>query len=246
MAAARNISIGKPFLSRTKGCWMAEATQNPFRRRLARTIFGPKAQRAVSRMIYAARYVERLDANSRRTKNRYALYDLVSEEIIRHVPFDYLEFGVYRGDSIRYIAAQNPVPGARFWGFDSFEGLPVDWNENNLKGAFNVGGEMPLITDDRVSFVKGWFETSLPRFLGIYRPNAKLWIHIDADLYGSALQVLTLLNPHIAAGTVVVFDEIEDLMNEFKALCDFEDMSAKRLKLLAATQDGRQAAFVCA
>jgi hypothetical protein len=59
------------------------------------------------------------------------------------------------------------------------------------------------------------------------------------------MQVLALLNPYIGPGTVIMFDEIEDLLNEFKALCDYEAMSAKRLDLLAATKDCRQAAFLC-
>jgi len=76
-------------------------------------------------------------------------------------------------------------------------------------------------------------------------PQGKLWIHIDGDLYSSAIQVLALLNPYIRPGAVIVFDEIEDLLHEFKALCDYEAMSAKRLNLLAATEDCRQAAFLC-
>jgi hypothetical protein len=44
-------------------------------------------------------------------------------------------------------------------------------------------------------------------------------------------------------GTVVVFDEIEDLLHECKALCDDEPLGANRLNLVAATEDCRQAAL---
>src|SRR4051794_5813195 len=37
----------------------------------------------------------------------------------------FLEFGVYRGYTIRYIASR--VPGRQVYGFDSFEGLPEPW-----------------------------------------------------------------------------------------------------------------------
>lgn len=219
--------------------------QNAFRRRVAQLLVGKHDVTAL-RMVFAARYVERFASNPRRVPDRFALYDLVSGEIMRDEAFDYLEFGVFEGRSIAHVAAHNADPATRLWGFDSFEGLPVAWNENNPKGAFDVGGRVPFSADRRVSFIKGWFDDTLPRFLRSYEPQDKLWIHIDADLYGSALQVLTLLNPHIKNGTVIVFDEVEDLMNEFKALCDFEDASGKQMNLVAATADCRQAAFVCA
>ncbi|MDB5461436.1 MAG: hypothetical protein JWO72_3177 [Caulobacteraceae bacterium] len=219
--------------------------QNGFQRNLARLLMGGR-EGAIVRMALAARYASRFNANKRRTPDRFALYDLVSREVIAGRSFDYLEFGVFQGASIACVAAQNRNPQVRLYGFDSFEGLPVDWNTSNPKGTFDVSGKTPLIADERVAFVKGWFDQTLPRFLRSYEPQEQLWIHIDADLYGSAIQVLTLLNPYIKSGTVIVFDEVEDLLNEFRALCDFEDMSNKKLVLLAATGDCRQAAFVCA
>jgi len=217
--------------------------QNALQRRIARLLVGSHSS-TVLRMVLAAGYVRRFDANSRRVRDRFALYDLVAREIIRDRPFDYLEFGVYQGESLAYIASHNRCADARFWGFDSFEGLPTQWNARNPQGTFDVGGCMPQIDDARVRFVKGWFDNTVPEFLRTYEAQGQLWIHIDADLYGSTLQVLTFLNKYIRPGTVVMFDEIEDLENEFKALCDFEAMSNKSLTLMAATDDCRQAAFV--
>jgi hypothetical protein len=218
--------------------------QNAFQRRFARLVVGSR-DATLHRMVLAARYARLFDGCGKKVLDRFSLYDLVGREVIGDRAFDYLEFGVYKGESISYIAAHNTRPDARFWGFDSFEGLPVEWNEHNPKGTFDVGGNLPTITDTRVRFIKGWFDTTVPEFLKTYGAQGQLWIHIDADLYGSTIQVLTFLNRHIRAGTVIMFDEIEDLENEFKALCDFEAMSDKRLSLLAATEDCRQAAFVC-
>jgi hypothetical protein len=219
--------------------------QNALQRRVARMLVGSHSS-TMLRMVLAADYARRFDANGRRVRNRFALYDLVAREIIRDRSFDYLEFGVYEGESLSYIASHNRCADARFWGFDSFEGLPVQWNEENPQGTFDVGGRIPQIDDARIRFVKGWFDDTVPDFLRTYEAQAQLWIHIDADLYGSTLQVLTFLNKHIRPGTVIMFDEIEDLENEFKALCDFEAMSGKALTLVAATDDCRQAVFVAA
>ena len=217
---------------------------NAVKRHAARLLLGDRV-RDVTRLALAARSAEVFARQKRRVVDRFALYSLVSAELIAGRPFDYLEFGVFQGESIRKVSELNANPGCRFFGFDSFEGLPQDWQADKKQGHFDVGGAAPEVDDPRVGFVKGWFDQTLPPFLLGYAPQDQLWIHIDADLYGSALCVLTYLNRHIRAGTVVVFDEVEDLMHEFKALCDFQDMSGKSLELHAATQDCRQAAFVC-
>jgi len=48
--------------------------------------------------------------------------------VLLHVNSNYsiaLEFGVWKGDSIRYFAKR--IPSFKFFGFDSFEGLEEDW-----------------------------------------------------------------------------------------------------------------------
>ena len=45
----------------------------------------------------------------------------------------YCEFGVYRGETLNFIASLVPV---EVHGFDSFEGLPEDWKQGHEKGTF--------------------------------------------------------------------------------------------------------------
>src|SRR5215212_7648974 len=189
--------------------------QNAVKRTAARLILrGNEA--FVIRMALASRFASVFAQSKPKVANRFLLYDVLSKEIVRGRSFDYLEFGVFQGESISRVAALNSNPSVRLFGFDSFEGLPHDWNPKNPRGTFSVNGQAPLTEDPRIAFIKGWFDQTLPAFLVGYQPQEQLWIHIDADLYGSAMSVLTLLNPYIKPGTIVVFDEVEDLMNEFK------------------------------
>lgn len=223
---------------------MRSEMQNAARRHAARFILGGR-EATLIRLALASRFSAIFAKKRKIVADRHALYELISKDLIRGRSFDYLEFGVYRGESISRVAALNGNPEARLFGFDSFEGLPRDWNDKNPKGTFTVNGHAPATSDRRIEFIKGWFDQTLPKFVVDYRPQEQVWIHIDADLYSSAMLVLILLNPCIKPGTIIVFDEVEDLMNEFRALCDYQDMSGKALELIASVPTCRQAAFVC-
>jgi O-methyltransferase len=220
--------------------------ENRFQRELARTLVGGREDFLV-RLALASRFAALFKDNPNIPKfdKRSDLYAHVAEMVIKGEAFDYLEFGVFQGDSIRAVSSQNPNPACRFWGFDSFEGLPENWNDANPAGTFNLGGRTPQIDDQRVKFVRGWFNQTLPGFLATYQPAPRLWIHVDADLYSSGMYALSQLDRYIGEGTVLVFDEFEDLMHEFKVFCDYTAMSGKGFGMIAATSQCRQTAFVC-
>ncbi len=46
----------------------------------------------------------------------------------------FIEFGVYKGDTLNYIASH--LEEKIIYGFDSFEGLPEDWRNGFHKGVF--------------------------------------------------------------------------------------------------------------
>jgi O-methyltransferase len=157
---------------------------------------------------------------------------------------DYLEFGVFEGASVQFWIAANQNASSRFVGFDSFEGLPEDWHSDRPKGAFSTGGKLPEIADPRVSFVAGWFQKSLRRFLSEYHPQDQLVIHIDCDLYSSTLYCLTTLDPLISPGTIVVLDDFFDALHVYRALTDYCSSYMRSYRLLAHTPELGQAAIV--
>ena len=70
-----------------------------------------------------------------RFPTRYALFDSVAK-LLTGQRVLYLEFGVHRGDSIRHWSELLSHSESHLVGFDSFEGLPEDWCENNKAGRF--------------------------------------------------------------------------------------------------------------
>jgi O-methyltransferase len=90
----------------------------------------------------------------RRYRNRTDLFEMLFRQI-GDERILYLEFGVYKGDSMRLWSAGLRNPAAQLVGFDSFEGLPSDWHADAVAGRFTTGGRAPAIDDARVSFVKG-------------------------------------------------------------------------------------------
>jgi hypothetical protein len=151
---------------------------------------------------------------------RYGLYQHVLESEGLDQAIDYLEFGVATGHSIRWWADKNRHPDSRFVGFDTFTGLPEDY-EHFPEGEFSTGGKFPDIDDDRVRFEAGLFQETLHPFLSSFEFEHRAVIHIDADLYSSTLFVLTTLAPRVRADDVILFDEFVVATHEFRAWMDF-------------------------
>ncbi|MCA9706740.1 MAG: hypothetical protein KDK70_12890 [Myxococcales bacterium] len=167
------------------------------------------------------------------THDRRALHAHVWDTQDLDGPIHYLEFGVYRGESLRWWVEHNRHPASRFVGFDSFEGLPEDWNARMPQGHFSTAGRIPAIDDPRCWFEVGWFHQTLPPFLARPRPEARQVVHLDADLYSSTLFVLTTLAPTLRAGDVLIFDEFSDLVHEYRAYTDFISAFPLRCEAIA-------------
>lgn len=160
------------------------------------------------------------------------LMDWASTEI--DGPVDYIEFGVYKGSTIKEMTHRFSHKQSRFYGFDTFEGLPDAWvstwgghhiKMDRDKGTLNSEG-MPVILDDRVYLYKGLFQDTLPQFLdevlGGQRDESRpMFINIDSDIYSAALYILTMLHPYLRHGDLVYFDEFFDSINEYAALNDY-------------------------
>jgi hypothetical protein len=154
-----------------------------------------------------------------RSPTRVALHEFAAHYIGLDANVQYLEYGVYTGVSINRFSALFRNPSARFFGFDSFEGLPENWAHFEA-GHFSTGGRTPSTIDSRVEFVKGWFQNTSRDFVGSLpaEPDKVTFVHFDADLYSSTLFLLSSLWWHIPE-YFFVFDEF--VGEEIVALADF-------------------------
>lgn len=175
---------------------------------------------------------------------RYDMYRAVSDAYGLHqAAVDYLEFGVAGANSIKWWLGENKNTDSRFHGFDTFEGLPEDWDASFKKGAMSFN--MPQLDDQRARFYKGLFQDTLGPFL---QSNAlvagrKKIIHLDADLFSSTLFALSMLSEHLKPGDIVFFDEFNVPNHEYYALRIFEKTFYREFKLIGAVNNYYQTAF---
>jgi len=163
-------------------------------------------------------------------------------------PISFLEFGVWRGDSIRTWTQLNDNMQSRFYGFDSFEGLPENWQLSfgDVLHAkrFDVDGRIPDLADNRVQFIKGWFQRTLGNFLASTELIHPIVIHNDSDLHSSTQYVLSCLDKSLLPGDIVIFDEYGSPLNEFFAWEEYKRAFMREAKCISMSAHSMQAAFV--
>jgi predicted O-methyltransferase YrrM len=143
---------------------------------------------------------------------------------------DILEFGVFSGATLRWMA--EAYPARRFVGFDSFRGLPSDWTGYKTFN-FDRAGSPPELPGN-VELAIGDFSQTLAAFASGAPRIAML--HIDCDLYESAHAALDALGPHLKPGAILVFDEYFNYpgfrAHEYRACAEFLAQAGRRIEWL--------------
>ncbi len=170
------------------------------------------------------------------------MYKWVIEKEGLTTAINYLEFGVAGGESFNWFLQQNTNAYSRFYGFDTFDGLPEDWGPFK-KGAFTNNNVLPTIKDNRGKFFKGLFQQTVPAFLKDLDNSRRNVLMMDADLWSATLYVLTKIAPYLKKGDIIFFDEFVVPTHEFKAYLDFVESHYINLELIAAANNYYFAAF---
>jgi O-methyltransferase len=184
--------------------------------------------------------------STRDYSKRYNLYKFMADHYQQaDKQIIYLEYGVAEGASFNWWMSNNHHAESRFFGFDTFEGLPEKWGSFYDKGDMRFS--MPEIKDPRGKFVKGLFQDSLPGFIkehsGLLNSHAQKVILMDADLYSATIFTLSQLFPTLHKGDIIMFDEFSVAMHEFKAFLEFTGNFYIKLKPIAAVNNFYQVGF---
>lgn len=119
------------------------------------------------------------------------------------------EFGVAHGYLASRFLSKKRSRVLAWRGFDLFTGLPRAWRDN-AEGTFSNNGEIPLIEDSRVTFIKGAVESTIS--IDTFKEtneNSRFFI-FDLDLFEPSLHIWRVLKPHLETGDLVYFDEAFD------------------------------------
>ena len=141
---------------------------------------------------------------------------------------DYLEFGVFRGETFRNAiraarqgfraTKEGRFPG-RFFAFDSFAGLPQvasmgDGVNIYARGEFAADRATfekklgRLLERFPIEIVPGWFDQTLTKETAErLRLHRAAFVNIDCDLYESTVPVLRFVTPLLQTGTILYFDD---------------------------------------
>ncbi len=198
-----------------------------------------------ARMFSTIRKYSRMSVEKALT--RESMYQIVNNKL-QGKAISYLEFGVWKGESIKLWASYNININSRFYGFDSFNGLPEVW-EHGLgrttdKNEFDLKGIIPNMVDSRISLIKGWFQNTLNQFLQTTNFVHPFVVHIDSDLYSSALYVLCSLNSMLKPGDIIIFDEYTSPVNEYLAWENYKLAFMRKADCIAMADHWSQVAFI--
>jgi hypothetical protein len=135
---------------------------HPIARKKLANMLWPKFSRSVETLNRNAQMFSSIRGYDRSTiqscSTRYDMYAKVNNRLADSAII-YLEFGVWKDESLAAWSKLDTNPHSMLYGFDSFEGLPEQWDHGFghaiVKKRFDVGGAMPVCEDPRVKLVKG-------------------------------------------------------------------------------------------
>lgn len=157
----------------------------------------------------------------------------------------YMEFGVASGTSFDWWQNNALHEDSRFFGFDTFEGLPEDWGFFYKKG--DMSHNPSHLLGNRSAFLKGLFQDSLLPYINdhieLLKSDKRKVIHLDADLFSATIFVLSQLYPYLKKGDILMFDEFNVASHEFFAFDIFQKSFYIKLKPLSATNNFYQMMF---
>jgi tetratricopeptide (TPR) repeat protein len=134
----------------------------------------------------------------------------IKQVLAEHVPGDFAELGVYRGNSAAVLAHFSRRAGRHLHLFDTFEGF----DQKDLKGIdagratqfddTSLGLVREVVGDQGVSYIEGYFPASIPAALAEVRFAV---VHVDCDLYEPFVASLDFFYPRLSPGGLLIMHD---------------------------------------
>jgi O-methyltransferase len=201
--------------------------------------------------VWASRNNKKIGSNDffkplRQYTSRIKGFELIVNKFsLEENPITYLEFGVAGGTSFRWWVTNAKHSESRFYGFDTFEGLPEKWGLFYNKG--DMKHEMLELNDSRHQFIKGLFQDTFLDFINTnllaLKSGKRKIIHLDADLFSATLFVLSQIYPFLKKGDIIIFDEFSVANHEFFAADLFQKTFYIKLEPISAINNFYQLIF---
>ena len=130
------------------------------------------------------------------------------------IPGDYCEFGCFTGATLNHAlySYQKYIPSKEmtFYGFDSFEGFPVEvhsaFKSENFKVDYNFVKKLEKKFNN-CKIIKGYFKDSLKRDDIKKNINKISVAFIDCDIGFSAIDVFEFIKPRLSFGAFIMIDD---------------------------------------
>jgi len=170
---------------------------------------------------------------NRQNLSRILYFNELYKKII-NVPGVIMEFGVYYGRDLPLLqnlrGIYEPYNYSRkIIGFDTFEGLTEIHEKDGKqvsKGTFSVPGnyenylrqvlmyhekESPISHIKKFEIIKGDINETLPKYLKEHPETIIAFVYLDLDIYEPTKKTLELIKPYFIKGSVIAFDEMNDI-----------------------------------
>tara|TARA_R110002012_G_scaffold138444_6_gene293678 strand:+ start:1067 stop:1825 length:759 start_codon:yes stop_codon:yes gene_type:complete len=174
------------------------------------------------------------------------------------IPGSILDLGVGRGASLfswgHFSSIFEPVNYTReIIGFDTFQGCPLPAEEDKLgssslvrEGGFSTEQNIiqdinqaisiydqnrPLAHLPKIRIVPGDISETLPKFLEDHPHMLVSLLHLDTDMYKPTLTALKHVRERMPAGSIILFDELNNKFYPGETIATLETLGVKDLNL---------------
>jgi len=140
----------------------------------------------------------------------YTIFLNVSQILREGIPGEFVELGVYKGNSASMLATLARRHNRRVFLFDTFEGFDqrdfqgVDGKRKVLFADTSLAAVRDLVGADGVTYVPGFFPDSAAR---VEMPEKIAVVHIDCDLYQPMKAGLQVFYPRLSPGGIMLLHD---------------------------------------